>query len=85
MPGQPIDPIQEEETQHLVVLQLLRSDHEPQWTRPELDAELDDVDPDAITVAIERLREQGVVQVEDEELSACACARHLDALGFISI
>lgn len=85
MPDQPIDPLQEEGTQRLVVLQLLRDDHEQPWTRAELDKELYDLDPDAITIALERLQEQGVVQVDGEQLSASACARHLDALGFISI
>jgi hypothetical protein len=85
MPDQPIDPLQEHETQHIIVLQLLREEHPQHWTRSELQAELDDISPDAIAVAIERLHEQGVVHVDGEQLRACACARHLDTLGFISV
>lgn len=85
MPDQPIDPLQEEGTQHVIVLQLLRKEHPQDWSRSELQAELDDIDPDAITVAIERLQEHGVVCVDGEQLRACACARHLDALGFIGV
>ena len=85
MPDQPIDPLQEAGTQNVVVLQLLRDDHDPKWTRVELDQELDDIDPDAITVALQRLQEQGVVQMDGEQLSASACAWHLDALGFVCI
>ncbi len=43
------------------------------------------MDPAAIAVALERLAEQGVVHLEDEQIRASACARHLDALGFICI
>ena len=81
----PPDPLQEDGTQCLVVLQVLRDDHPEPWTRVELDRELYDLNPDAITVALECLQEQGVVQVEGERFCASPCARHLDALGFICI
>ena len=86
MPDQPIDPLQEAGTQKLLVLQLLRDDHDPKWTRAEIDKKLYDIDPDAITVALQRLQEQGVVvQADGEQLAASRCAWHLDALKFISI
>jgi len=85
MPDQRIDPLQEDGTQHLLVLQLLRDDHELPWTSVELERELYDVAPAAIAVALERLREQGVIHREGEHISASRCARHLDALGFISL
>ena len=85
MPGQRIDPLEHDRTQRPVVLQLLRDDHDPKWTRVELDKKLDDIDPDAITIALERLQEQGVVHADGEQLAASPCARHLDALGFIAI
>jgi hypothetical protein len=85
MPAERIDPLQEEDTQCVVVLQVLREDHELRWSRRELERELHDVDPAAIGVALERLREQGVVHVEAELVWASTCARHLDALGFIGI
>lgn len=85
MPDQPIDLLQEEGTQHVIVLQLLREEHPQNWSRAELETELEDIDSDAIAVAIERLQEQGVMRVDGEQLRACACARHLDTLGFISI
>lgn len=85
MPDQPIDPLQEHKTQHILILQLLRQEHPWRWSRAELQAELKDIHPDAITVAVERLQEQSVVHVDGEQLSACACARHLDALDLISI
>jgi hypothetical protein len=85
MPAERIDPMQEEGTQCVVVLQVLRENHELRWSRRELEQELHDVDPAAIGVAIECLREQGVVQTEGERVWASPCALHLDALGFISI
>ncbi len=85
MPEERIDPLQEESTQCVVVLQVLREDHELRWSRRELEEELHDVDPEAIGVALERLHEQGVVYIEGEQVWASPCALHLDALGFIGI
>ncbi len=79
------DPLEQDGTQCLVVLQLLRDDRTPHWSRGELELELYDVDPRAIGVALERLREQGVVHGDGERVWASACALHLDALGFICI
>ncbi len=80
-----VNPRQEEGTQCVVVLQVLRKDHPEAWTAAEIERELQDVDPEAIGVALERLREQGVVHREGEQLAASPCARHLDALGFVCI
>jgi hypothetical protein len=85
MPDQPIDPLQEMETQRVVVLEVLSSDHPQPWTRAEIEGVLHDVDPNAIAVALERLAEQGVVNVEGEQITPSACAWHLDALDFICI
>jgi predicted transcriptional regulator len=85
MPNERIDPLQEDGTQCVVILQVLRDDHEQPWTLVEIEHELADVDPDAIVVAIARLEEQGVVVRQGEQISASPCARHLDALGFICI
>lgn len=68
-----------------VVFQVLRDDHPEPWTRTELDRELPDVEEQAIGVALECLREQGVVQVDRERFSASPCARHLDALDLVGI
>ncbi len=85
MPTERTDPRQEEATQCVLVLQVLRGDHEQPWTPAELERELHDVDPDAITVALRRLNEQGVVDIKGDQIEASPCARHLDALAFICI
>jgi DNA-binding transcriptional ArsR family regulator len=85
MPEEQVDPLEQDGTQFLVVLQLLRDDHPLRWSRGELERELCDVDPATIGVALERLREHGVVLAEDERVWASACVRHLDTLGFICI
>jgi hypothetical protein len=85
MPAERTNQRQEEGTQCVLVLQVLRSDHEQPWTPAELERELHDVDPAAITVALQRLNEQGVVHMEDDQIEASPCARHLDALAFICI
>ncbi len=85
MSDERVDPLEQDGTQYVVVLQLLRDDHALHWSRGELRRALDDIDPEAIGVALERLREQGVLHAEGERVWASACARHLDALGFICI
>lgn len=85
MPEEQVDPLEQNGAQFLVALQLLRDDHTLRWTRGELERELHDVDPEAIGVALERLREQGVVHREGERVWASMCFRHLDVLGFICI
>jgi hypothetical protein len=85
MPTEQVDPLEQNATQCVVVLQLLRDDHAPRWSRGELERELYDLAPEAIAVALERLREQDVAHSEGERVWASACARHLDALGFICI
>jgi DNA-binding HxlR family transcriptional regulator len=85
MTCRPPDPLQEDGTQCVVVLQALRDDHPQPWTLADLDRELVDVGPDAITVALDRLAEQGVVVRKGEQITVSACARHLDDLGFVCI
>jgi uncharacterized protein (DUF111 family) len=86
MPSKKVpNPRQEEGTQCVVVLQVLRNDHPQPWTRREIESNLADVDPDAIGIALERLHEQGVIRVIGNLIGASPCARHLDALGFICI
>jgi DNA-binding HxlR family transcriptional regulator len=85
MTRRPPDPLQEDGTQCVVVLQVLRDDHPQPWTLADLDRELVDVDPDAIAVALDRLAEQGVVVRKGEQITVSPCARHLDDLGFVCI
>ncbi len=71
--------------QRAITLQVLREDHGERWTRAELEREIYDVSPAAIGAALERLREEGVVHLDGEEVWASRCALHLDALGMVSI
>ena len=68
-----------------VVLEVLREDHEPWWSRAELEREIYDVEPAAINAALERLREMGVIELDGERVRASPCARYLDDLGMICI
>jgi hypothetical protein len=69
-----------------IVLQLLRDDHDTQWSRTDLQARLNDVEPAALAHALKRLERQGVVLVRAADaIMASPCARHLDALGLIGI
>ena len=68
-----------------IVLQLLRDDHDKQWSRAELETELDDVEPLALSEDIAQLKRHGVAVVQAEYIVASRCARHLDELGLIAV
>jgi len=68
-----------------IVLQLLRDDHDKQWSRAELETELDDVEPLALSDAIAALERHDIVVAQGEHVVASRCARHLDELGLIAI
>ena len=68
-----------------VVLQLLRDDHDEQWSRTELESKLDDVEPLALSDAIAVLERHGVVVVQGEDVVASPGIRHLDELGLVGV
>jgi hypothetical protein len=70
-------------TERLVVLQVL----DRAFTRAELARELDDVDPEAISAAVDGLEAAGVVEIDRGQgrVRASPCARRLDALDLICI
>jgi len=68
-----------------IVLQVLRNDHDVRWSLAELQAEVDDLDPSALSDALDRLREEGIIVACGESVIASRAALHLDALGMISI
>jgi hypothetical protein len=72
-------------TQRIVVLQLLRDDHGDLWSRGELEAELSDIERQAIAHALASLHEARVVQIEGDSLSASRAARRLHELSLIAI
>jgi hypothetical protein len=71
--------------QRAVVLQLLRDDHDPRWTRVELEAEASDLDPQAVRDGLARLEAEGAVTTAREYVIASRCVRHLDALELVSV
>lgn len=68
-----------------IILQLLRDDHDERWSRAELEAEVNDVEPSVLRNAIADLEHQGVVVAQDEHVLASPCARHLDELGLVGV
>jgi hypothetical protein len=82
-PGLPPD---HRKVERAIVLQLLRDDHDKQWSRSDLQTRLKDIEPAALAHALERLEQQGVVLMRSADaISASPCARHIDALGLIGI
>jgi DNA-binding HxlR family transcriptional regulator len=67
------------------LLALLILSHPERRSRTELEAELQDIDRDAIGNALRRLEAEGVVIVHREAVQASRCARHLDTLGLIAV
>ncbi|MGO9889159.1 MAG: hypothetical protein ACLP0L_14770, partial [Solirubrobacteraceae bacterium] len=65
--------------------QVLRSDHVPAWSLAELEAELVDVAPRSVALAVAQLAQHGVLEREGDSVRASRAARRLDALGLISI
>jgi len=67
-----------------IVLQLLRDDREPRWSREELRAEIG-AEALALEEAIGRLRAEGILGVEEARVWASRAARRLDELGLIGV
>jgi DNA-binding HxlR family transcriptional regulator len=74
-----------EVAQRAIVMQVLREDHTEPWTRAELESEIYDIEPLAISDALATLEAEGVVNTEGERVQASRCAWRLDALGMVSI
>jgi DNA-binding transcriptional ArsR family regulator len=70
--------------ERVIVLQLLRDEHEQPWSREELAAELG-VPPPSVDAAARRLAGAGVVCVGPDGLTASPAARRLDELELIAV
>ncbi len=68
-----------------VVLQLLRNDHSPEWSRAGLKSEIRDVDAQLLSDAIDVLVKRGVAERDGKTLRASDAARCLDELELLSI
>jgi hypothetical protein len=71
--------------QRAIMLQLLRSDHSQRWSLKQLEQELYDIEPEAISDALTYLEAVGVAWRLDNYVGASSCARCLDTLDLISI
>jgi methionine synthase II (cobalamin-independent) len=68
-----------------VILHLLCADHYESWSMRELENELATIELSAIEAALERLKEAGVVRVEDGQVRATEAAKRLEALDLIAV
>jgi hypothetical protein len=72
--------------QRAIMLQLLRDDHDPLWTRGELEAEVSDFGPRPLKVALELLEGDCCIVLDGKEgVRASTCAHRLDELELVSI
>jgi hypothetical protein len=72
-------------TQRALVLQLLRDDHDESWPRSELDAELGDIEGQALAYSLRSLHMAGVIELEGDSLSASPAAWRLQELALIGV
>jgi hypothetical protein len=68
-----------------IVLQLLRDDHDPRWTRAELRRETSDIPRWAMRKAFDRLEAEGVLVTKAKHVLASRCAQRLDDLDLIAV
>jgi len=68
-----------------IVSQTLRDDHNPSWSRAELDTELDPIDALAVGDAIARLADRGVIELVGETVRASRATVRLDELDMIAV
>jgi hypothetical protein len=68
-----------------IVLQLLRNDHSPEWSRAELQNEMSDIDARLVNDAIDALAQRGVAVRDGETVCASSAARCLDELELLTI
>lgn len=71
--------------QRAVVLQILRDDHDPRWTRPELEAAIGDLPQRAIVGALACLAIEEVLGIDDTMVWASRCLRYLDGLELVAV
>jgi hypothetical protein len=69
----------------VIVLQLLRDDHDERWTLGELERAASDLGRRAVRDSIRRLKDEGVIVALDGHFLASRCARYLDWLGLIGV
>lgn len=65
------------DAERAIVLQVLRDDRDERWSRVELESEIYDVEPLAISDALETLCQESVVHLSGELVWASRCARRL--------
>jgi hypothetical protein len=71
--------------QRAIVLQLLRDDHDPLWTREELEGEISDFNTRVFTTALERLVAEDCVVLDSKGARATTPLRHLDTLELVGV
>jgi Fe2+ or Zn2+ uptake regulation protein len=72
--------------QRAIVLQLLRDDHDPLWSRHELRQQLSDIGRRTFQTALELLEDdECIARIGQNDVRASICAQHLDELGLVGI
>jgi hypothetical protein len=69
----------------VIVLQLLRDDHDPRWTLSELERAASDLGPRAVHDSIGWLEAEGVIVTLNGQFLASRCAWYLDWLDLVGV
>jgi len=68
-----------------IILLVLDEDHAEVWSRAEIEVAMSDIEPLAISDALACLAAEGVLRLDDEQVRASRCARHIDSLELIYV
>jgi len=71
--------------QRVIVLQLLRDDHDLLWSRRQLRKQLPDVSSRVFKAALDVLEDDGCIVLGSGGVRASISVQHLDALGLVAI
>ncbi len=72
--------------QRAIVMQLLRDDHDPLWSRSELREQMPDLNRRVFKTALELLEDDECIALHGRRgVRASICTQHLDELGLVGI
>jgi hypothetical protein len=71
--------------ERVILLALLRDDHDERWTLAELRREVAPLPPQHARAGLTRLEQEGLAVRLDGHVLASRCALHLDSLGMVCI
>ncbi len=79
------NPRSAEIAERAIILELLRDDHDERWSRAELQAAIDPIEPALLRKLLDDLERHGIIEFVEDCVVASRCARHIDELDLIGV